>query len=518
MDKIEIKISERTKRIMLYTMLFMVVIHGYRFVSLGFSHDSLAFMAQSEFEWKISLGRFVQPLYWKIRGVVAAPYVVGIMSTLWLVLTAVMVDRVLELRTNAARFLIAGILASSTALIATNGTYIHEGDTFMLAFFLSAAAAWCCVGGKKRYAGFAVPLLVLSAGLYQAYLQTFTALVMIWAVLKILRGKPVQDVFVRCVISTAALLAALVLYSAAFKWILSATGIQANAGYNGLTEVGNYEGFNIVGLLKETFSYPFQYMSQIKGKNITVMKLGQMFVLLYGLLATGYVLLKKRMTWLPAVSAAGILCLLPLGINCIYFISKGLVYDQMVHSYSLVNVYAVAVSEYAWQLHKERDIQVPGFRQAAKTAMLWAMPAVLCVMFFDRGIFANQMYLKRQLEYESTQAIMIRVLDRLEQLDGYTAGETPVQFVGSMTYSPLNVGKAPFKNQEMLRDGHRRYALSYDDTYWWYIEDVMGYPMVRYEGFGDNKPMQQAANQMPVFPAKGSVQMIDGVAVVHLAP
>lgn len=171
MGQFEIRVSKRVRSIALYTLFFMVAIHGYRYVSLGFSHDSLAFMSGTDATWKISLGRFMQPVYWKLRGRVAAPYIVGMMCWVWMFLSACVVDRLLNLRTNAARFLTVGVMCGSLALISANGTYIHESDMFMLALFLNTMAAWICVNARRRYMVCAAVLLAVSAGLYQAYLR-----------------------------------------------------------------------------------------------------------------------------------------------------------------------------------------------------------------------------------------------------------------------------------------------------------------------------------------------------------
>ena len=66
MEKLDVQIQPKLKKIALYTLIFMVLLHGYRYVSLGFSHDSLAFAWQPDLEWQISLGRYMQPFYWWI--------------------------------------------------------------------------------------------------------------------------------------------------------------------------------------------------------------------------------------------------------------------------------------------------------------------------------------------------------------------------------------------------------------------------------------------------------------------
>ena len=73
MNKLEIHISRRLRDAALCTLFFMLILHGYRYVSLGFSHDSLAFAWPDDLAWQLSLGRFVQPVYWAFRGSVGAP-------------------------------------------------------------------------------------------------------------------------------------------------------------------------------------------------------------------------------------------------------------------------------------------------------------------------------------------------------------------------------------------------------------------------------------------------------------
>ena len=52
-------------------------------------------------------------------------------------------------------------------------------------------------------------------------------------------------------------------------------------------------------------------------------------------------------------------------------------------------------------------------------------------------IYANQSYLKVALEEKATDALMVRVIDRLEQTEGYVPGETPIAVVGLITSSPF---------------------------------------------------------------------------------
>ena len=51
-------------------------------------------------------------------------------------------------------------------------------------------------------------------------------------------------------------------------------------------------------------------------------------------------------------------------------------------------------------------------------------------------IYANQIYLKKELEYQSTLSVMTGLTERLESTPGYIPGETSVSFLGSLAESP----------------------------------------------------------------------------------
>ena len=65
-------------RVLALTALFFFAAHIYRFTSAAFTHDSLLLNQSEDRSLQISLGRFLQPLYWKLRGDIPAPFLVGL--------------------------------------------------------------------------------------------------------------------------------------------------------------------------------------------------------------------------------------------------------------------------------------------------------------------------------------------------------------------------------------------------------------------------------------------------------
>lgn len=54
------------RRVLVYTAVFFFLAHGFRFLAPNFSDDSLLISQTENTDWQISLGRFMQPIYWRI--------------------------------------------------------------------------------------------------------------------------------------------------------------------------------------------------------------------------------------------------------------------------------------------------------------------------------------------------------------------------------------------------------------------------------------------------------------------
>ena len=134
MNKLEIHISRRLRDAALCTLFFMLILHGYRYVSLGFSHDSLAFAWPDDLTWQLSLGRFMQPVYWAFRGSVGAPFLVGLLTCVYMTLSVYGTASLLKVRSRLTLFLLAGLMCGSLALICADATYVYLTDIYAVSY------------------------------------------------------------------------------------------------------------------------------------------------------------------------------------------------------------------------------------------------------------------------------------------------------------------------------------------------------------------------------------------------
>lgn len=518
MEKLDVQIQPKLKKIALYTLIFMALLHGYRYVSLGFSHDSLAFAWQPDLEWQISLGRYMQPFYWWIiRGRIAAPFIVGVLSYGYMVGSVYGVASLLDLKAKTTLFLLAGLMCGSLAFIALDATYSHTADVYMLALMLNIAAAWLCLRGKRRVPSVlaAVVLLVISTGLYQAYLQVFTALTMVWALLRLLKtdDRAIPEAVARCAQSFLALMLAMALFFVGYYVVMAVTGVEAVSRENSIGGMKVLSGAALVDMVKTTWKMPLRQLGRFQGRIAPLARMLTAVVLMTGAAATIFTARRSRVSAWQALGMAVLVLLLPFGMNWICLFCGGVVHDLMMYAYIVPLLAALAANERAWNLALADEGKQIGKKTRAAACVL---PLAVLTLLFDRGIYANQIYLKKDLEYDATLSVMTRVVDRIEQVEGYIPGETPVEFLGDILRSQLTMTRPAFAHLGSLTGTEENYAITYADTFWMYLEDVMGYPIKRFRET-KNEEQERVTDDMPCFPDKDSVQMVDGVVFVKLA-
>lgn len=518
MEKLDVQIQPKLKKIALYTLIFMALLHGYRYVSLGFSHDSLAFAWQPDLEWQISLGRYMQPFYWWIiRGRIAAPFIVGVLSYGYMVGSVYGVASLLDLKAKTSLFLLAGLMCGSLAFIALDATYSHTADVYMLALMLNIAAAWLCLRGRRRVPSVlaAVVLLVISTGLYQAYLQVFTALTMVWALLRLLKtdDRAIPEAVARCAQSFLALMLAMALFFVGYYVVMAVTGVEAVSRENSIGGMKVLSGAALVDMVKTTWKMPLRQLGRLQGRIAPLARMLTAVVLMTGAAATIFTARRSRVSAWQALGMAVLVLLLPFGMNWICLFCSGAVHDLMMYAYIVPLLAALAANERAWNLALADEGKQIGKKTRAVACVL---PLAVLTLLFDRGIYANQMYLKKDLEYDATLSVMTRVVDRIEQVEGYIPGETPVEFLGDIQRSQLAMTRPAFAHLGSLTGTEENYAITYGDTFWMYLEDVMGYPIKRFRET-KNEEQERVTDDMPCFPDKDSVQMVDGVVFVKLA-
>ena len=123
---------------------------------------------------------------------------------------------------------------------------------------------------------------------------------------------------------------------------------------------------------------------------------------------------------------------------------------------------------------------------------------------------------QKELEYQNTLLTINRVIDRIEQTDGYVVGETPVALVGTLQRSELSMTHEWFDKTSV--GNSQNFAVTYYETYENYFERLLAYPIVLLEETESAKWAEHPTVQnMPSFPYQGSCEMVEGTLIVKLS-
>lgn len=500
-------------RVFVSTLLFGLAAHAYSYFNLMYSHDSLLVYQWNDAGEMIGVGRFLVPVYMKLRGSFYPPFLVGLLSLLFLAGASYLMLRLLDIRGKLLTILLPGVLATSTTLTLINATYSKDADTYMLSLLLSTAAVYLTARYRWGFPA-GVLLLTMSLALYQAFLQAAVFLAMMMVVKVILEGAQVKEILLTGIKLVAMLLLGLVLYYVALRVVLQVTGHGLTESYNGLTHLGEFGGLGeLLSLLKDTWTFPFtSFHTPEVIRSWWIGRLNDLVLLLIVALLGILAWSRKIRGWALALLAAVVL-LMPFGMNVVYFISLGVTHSLMMFPLYLIYFFAAMLAELLL-----RDMAPDGkLRTLICAGAGYVLPLLLCILMFNNVVFSNQAYLKKDLDYQTTLFTMTRLVDRVEQLEGYVPGQTPVVMVGTLAGNGISASRPGLRELPGLGLWHR-YSVTYPTTYWWYFEEILAYP-INLVSVGDSEVWSQReeVKAMPVFPAVGSCQMIDGTVVVKLS-
>lgn len=485
---------------------FGLLAHAYSYFALYHSHDSLYCLNRTDIAVHISYGRFMQPVYFTLRGNLSVPWLLGILALLWIALSVYLLTGMFQVRESVSVVLIGGLMSTGTMLAATNATYFSFTDIFMLGFLLAAVAVWMTDRWKWGFVPGAV-CMMLSLGLYQCFIGAACGLLIMLFIYKLFRKEPFSQLCLLALRGAAMLLLGGLVYKLTLEVVLKATGVSLANTYNGLQGLGDYYGFSRMKLIVGAYRYVFDSFLNPQTWHPAAGAAATVVLLLTGLACLGALLGHARAQWWRYALALAAVVVLPFAVNITYFVSKGMVHELMIYQFLLIPVFAVMLAD-CWTVEKEG------------ASVKWLRGAVLTTVLVTVGlsaIYANGAYLQKQLQFEATESAVNRIIAAMEDHEEYTAGETPVVFAGEMTASGAFRSRPGFESYRavgMFTDS----VITFWETENDFLTQVMGYPVNWVDRDTDAViETSDVVKMMPAFPKKGYCQMMDGVMVVKLS-
>lgn len=417
--------------IFIYTTIIALFAHGYRFMNNLYTSDALVEVFQDDIYYQRSLGRFMQPLIMVTRGVICSPWLIGCLSIVLLTLSVYFISEMLEIENELLLFFLSGVLICNVTVTSACAAFLPWVDVYALALLLATLGVWLYF--KDKWWGYLLGsvLMICSMGLYQAYIDVALALITILLIGRLFNGEKVKRFFIRMGKIVGSLIGTAIGYWCAFKLILKIHHVTEATSYNGLSDVGQYEGVSIIGLIGDTYQKAFSYLLNQKTFVSTILldiRISDAWVILLRMcffvcagLAIAFIVqlnIKNKTSLWSRILQALALILFPLMCNAVNIISKGMEHDLMVYA---VFFFYVLVIYVMGRIHGES-----GFTNVKLTVTM--IPIALIV--WNSVVHSNQVYFKVDMQDRAALSYTTRLVASVEHTEGYEPGVTPVVLIG----------------------------------------------------------------------------------------
>ena len=506
--------DRRRMNVCLVSVLFWgLAAHAYVFFHNTFSHDSLTEFNAAVFgnDWKMQLGRVFVPAYrFLFRGDLNLPWLIGVLSLLFLYASVYLTIRIFHIHRNIILFLLGGIYAANLTVSATAATYINDLDSNMMALLMAVLAVFLWKKLKYGYLWGMLPLC-LSLGLYQSYISTTITLVLLSLILRLLKGGEFKEVMQKGIHAILMLIGGGLLYFVAMKGMLLLSPVSLKEdNYNSVTGFLSLRLSALPGLIwKDYLRTVYRIVATPSAYPEWMVIGGHVVLFLLAGILFWIMLWNRTKGRKERILAVVLLVIVPVAMNVAYILSGGMSHELMHFAFNLIYVFFLLLAE-----RVEWNKLVFGIRIKKIAAAVIVLMTLM--ILWGNVRLANTLYLKKNMEYDANMVFFTGVVDRMEMTEGYRAGDTQVVFV---ELPVIQLTDAPgFEKVNTIAGMWKNYVPNGTDpwSYQAYFKYVLLNPaMMAEQAVWSRMQDDPRVLAMPVYPAEGSVAMIDDVLVVR---
>lgn len=448
----------------------------------------------------ITSGRWFLTVACGLSSYYSLPWLIGVLVLLYLGLTAAVLVEFLQVRSRISVVLISGLLVTFPALASTFA-YVYTMDGYMLALLLAVLSVLLTDRFKWGFLAGAV-CLAFSMGTYQAYLP-FAVLLSIYGILMIAMGEgSIGSKFRKGLRYLYMGIIGAGLYYVILQILLKLQGKELDT-YQGISGMVDTQRSGLLEIVKNMYRdfLAFTLKGNVLFNNIYSTIAVIVLVLLAAAVLVRLVIGRKwwKSVWfylIVAVLAVG----LPLATNLILLISPDVTYHLLMR--------------YQWVIYLVCLVAFADNYGSGKAVGNWGLLLAAGVMVFNYAVTDNIGYSNLEKRYEKTYAYCVRLLDRIEQTEGYYQG-IPIAMVGvvgdeeypltDITQS-VTAGMIGIPGDILLYTG-RNYQI--------FMQHYLGATL----NILPAEAMEEAYyadfyRNMPGFPGEGSIQIVDGIMYI----
>ena len=491
---------KKLKMIFITVLIGMLAAHGYCYFNFAPNGDSLTNIYNNNFQYYFALGRYFRNVYLLIRGNMELPVLTGFLSIVFLTISVYFLIETLDFNKKISVIIASLILVCSSSLTILNAAYLHDSDAYLFSLMLCSIGTYLLIKHNKYWL-VSVVLYVMSLGIYQAYIGFAIATVLIIYISKFIENNNLKTCIIEFIKNMFVIGLSLVVYYAIFKIINNVLNLEASGYYQDPANALNFSLNAIADKLILTYETTKNWLLNPCTSHANVIKLINIVIVLAIAILLVLKVLKNQTKTLNIVLASILFVAYPLGNNFITFL-YGSSYEVTLYPLCIIYIFMIYLLD-KYEFNKKIINEI-------------------CILFvsivlFNNAIFSNAIYMQKELEKESTLFTFARIVNRVEETDGYVAGETKVAIIGKLSHSILNVNRAGLTFDET--GINENYLVDYYGTYVYYLNYYLAYPIntVSESDANELRHNDDYVKSLPSFPDKGSVVMHNDTLIIKLS-
>lgn len=470
------------------------------------NHDDVGGL-YSDCAFGLSSGRWLLHFVTGWNGNFSSSWLNGLAGAFYLAIAVWLVVRLFRVKHRLPALLIA-LTMISFPTVASTYSYMFCSAQYLFSLAFSVIGACCIYKGSVKWMAAGVVAIALSMGCYQAYFCLAFVLLVVALGLDLCENR-LKKFLLTALKYVACLALGMALYMLILKLCLWYTGTEL-VSYQGISSMGQ---LTFATLIKRICMAYYKFFVFYGNTNI----FNRFFPILVVLccLSIGCMILvavfRKKLYQQGIMMAflAVLVLLLPLAANSVFLMAEAETI-HLVMRYSMVVpliLSAIAADRLAF---RNRSGAITKMR---KKVVVFATVFLLALQFacgYEFVLVTNRAYFSMDMTYENTYAYFVKLTAKVELQEGYTT-DSRIAFIGTASmdsHVPQTYLTGVLVGDEALNIYTRSDFLSYFlGTDYRLVGDETCEALRSTEEF----------QQMPCYPAEGSIQTIDGIIVVKFS-
>ena len=482
------------------TFIFYTAANGFILFNYVPQHDSLNYISNFTGNWELMLGRFFLPIYSFFRGKLTVPLLTGIVSIICLSITTYILTDLFEIQSPLYILLAAAFLSANITQTEILSSFIYIEDACMLSAMLACLSVFILnKTNKLTWRALSGVLLVVSMGLYQAFLATAATLILLLSMKEILKGgKFGREEIRKLILNTFTLVVACIIYFLIKNLIMMTSGLQEASDYHSLTNILHDLG-SIPSRLYVNYGSKISMFFIRKEMNLgrignCLLAISAVFVI-YRISRLQKINFKTRLIFFTLFLISTLTALM-------FNIGTGMIAYRLSFAVFLYYVFLLSI------------LDVFQYSFSGKIITSRAVCIFLSLVIWSNLVYSNGAYTTQKVIFDRSISLYTRVLDDMYEIPEYVHNKTPVILLGDYTFDDYayDFSKKEYRDLGTFKNTSVTYPLTVKNLMRYLGEEVN---LVQDENTVSKFLEKKETKDMPSFPYKGYIQMVDNYLVIQ---